>query len=97
MLKAGFALPSTPAWLECSFNSSMPQVANLANTKWCKKTKHDMVTDRRLTSESFPMDTNKTGFKWFTKLFVCSHAREGLMLQKVMESNILNSKANHSG
>ena len=55
-----------------------------------------MVTDRRLTSESFPMDTNKTGFKWFTKLSVCPHAREWLMLQKVMESNILNSKANHS-
>ena len=49
-------------------------VANLANTKWCKKTwkwtkPWQMGTHLRVLSESFQMNTNKTGFRWFSKNF----------------------------
>ena len=55
-------------------------VANLANTKWCKKTWKclkplQMGTHLKVLSESFPMNTNMTGFRWFSKIFasLCHH------------------------
>ena len=52
----------------------MLAVANLANTKWCKKTEKKLWhigTHLRVFSESYLMDTNMTGFRWFSKIFVC--------------------------
>ena len=49
-------------------------VANLPKTKWCKlpekwlKPWH-MGTHLKVLSETFPMNTNMTGFRWFSKLF----------------------------
>ena len=59
-------------------NKAKPQltlmllVANLVNTKWCKKTEKrlkpwHMGTHLRVLSESYPMYTNMTGFRWFSK------------------------------
>ena len=44
-------------------------VANLANTKWCKKTRKwlkpwHMGTHLRVLSKSYPMNTNMSGFKF---------------------------------
>ena len=49
-------------------------VTNLANTKWCKKSEKwlkpwHMGTHLRVLSISYPMDTNMTGFRWFSKNF----------------------------
>ena len=56
-------------------------VANLANTRWCKtqnnlkKLTHKswkmtetwhMGTHERVLDESYPMNTNMTGFRWHT-------------------------------
>ena len=54
------------------FLTLMLLVANLANTKWCKKTAKllkpwHMGTHLRELVESFPMDTNMTAFRWFSK------------------------------
>ena len=56
------------------FLTLMPLLASLANTKWYKK--HGkwlklwhMGTHMRELSESFPMNTNVTGFRWFSKIF----------------------------
>ena len=48
-------------------------VANFANTKWCKKTGKwlkpwHMGTYMRVLSENFPMNTNMTGFRSFSKI-----------------------------
>ena len=48
---------------------------NLANTKWCEKPEKwlkpwQLGTHRKVLSESFPMSTNMTGFRWFKKIFV---------------------------
>ena len=50
-------------------------VANLANTKWCWNLKKwlkpwQMGTHLRVLSKSYPMNTNMTGFRWFSKIFV---------------------------
>ena len=47
-------------------------VANLANTKWCKKPVKMTETlahgiHLRVLCESFQMNTNMTGFRWFSK------------------------------
>ena len=52
----------------------MPLVSNLANTKWCKQIEKwlkpwHMGTYLRVLSESCPMNTNMTGFRWFSKIF----------------------------
>ena len=52
----------------------MMLVASLANTKWCNKPEKwlkpwQMGTHLRVLSESFPMNTNMTGFRWFLKIF----------------------------
>ena len=52
----------------------MLQVANLANTKWCKKPgmwpkTWQMGTHLRVLSGRYPMNTNMTGFGWFSKIF----------------------------
>ena len=49
-------------------------VATLANTKWCKNPGKllklgQMGTHLRVLSESFPMNTNMTGFGWFSRIF----------------------------
>ena len=49
-------------------------VANLAKTKWCKKPEKwlktwQMGTHMRVLSESFPMSTHTTGFRWFSEFF----------------------------
>ena len=67
-------------------------VANLAVTKLCKKTKKwtkpwQMGTYMylRVLSESYPMSTNMTGFRWFSKIVTflyfwqVASALEGLM------------------
>ena len=54
--------------------TSMLLLANLANTKWCKipwkwLKPWQMGTNLRVLSESYPMDTNMTVFRWFSELF----------------------------
>ena len=48
-------------------------VASFANTKRCKKAKKwlqlQMGTHLRVLSDSYPMDTNMTGFRCFSKIF----------------------------
>ena len=54
--------------------SHMLLVAFLAKTKLCKNHVHNMIetlaygTLLRVLSESFPMNTNVTGFRWFSKI-----------------------------
>ena len=50
-------------------------VANFACTKWCKNPEKRLKpwhigTHLRVLSESFQMNTNMTGFRWFSKIFV---------------------------
>ena len=52
----------------------MLPVANLANTKWCQKPEklsksRHTSTHLRVINESCPINTNTTGFKWFSKIF----------------------------
>ena len=52
-------------------------VANLANTKWCKNSEKwrkpwQMGTHLKVLGESFPMNTNMTGFRWFSIFFTSS-------------------------
>ena len=54
--------------------SLMLLVANFANTKWGKEVGKwlkpcHMGTHLKVLSESFPMNTNVTGFRWFSKIF----------------------------
>ena len=57
------------------FLTLMLQVANLANTKWCKKAEKlitetlQMGTHLRVLSESYSMNTNMTWFSCFSKIF----------------------------
>ena len=49
-------------------------VANLANTKWGKNPEKlvkpwNMGTHLRALNKSFPMNTNMTGIRWFSKIF----------------------------
>ena len=48
--------------------------ANLANTKYCKNPEKSLKpwhigTHLRVLREGYPMSTNMTGFRWFSKLF----------------------------
>ena len=48
--------------------------ANLANTKWRKKPKKGLEpwhigTHLRVLNESYQINTNMTGFRWFSKIF----------------------------
>ena len=43
-------------------------VQNLTNAKWLKPWRMD--THLRVLSVSYPMNTNMTGFTWFSKIFV---------------------------
>ena len=57
---------------EYSQVSTMLLVANLANTKWCNKNlKNDWnpgtLVYLRVLRESYPMNTNMTGSRWFSK------------------------------
>ena len=50
-------------------------VAIVANTKWCVKPEKSlkpwhMGTHLRVFSESYLMNTNKTGFRWISKIFM---------------------------
>ena len=50
-------------------------VANLADTKGCKKpekmteTLANGYSSESTQRESYPMNTNMTGFRWFSKIF----------------------------
>ena len=49
-------------------------VMDFANTKWCKKPEKwlkpcHMGTHLWVLSESYPMNTNKTWFRWLSKIF----------------------------
>ena len=49
-------------------------VAKFANAKWCKKSEKwlkpwQMGTHLKVLGESFPMNTNMTGFRWSSKYF----------------------------
>ena len=49
-------------------------IANLADTKWCRKPEKSsnpwqMGTHLKVLSESYPMSTHMTGFRWFSKIF----------------------------
>ena len=70
---SGTLLPCQLAWFLWLL-TLMLLVANLANTKWCKKPEKwpkpwQMGTHLRVLSESFQMNTNLTGFRWFSKIF----------------------------
>ena len=47
-------------------------VANLANTKWCKQKWQTLAhgTHLRVLIEGYPMNTNMTGFRCLSKIFV---------------------------
>ena len=72
-------------------------VANFANTKWCKKPEKwlkpcHMGTHLRELGRSYPMDTNSTGFRWFSAVFasMCFALDEGsLSIGKVKSLKIL--------
>ena len=54
-----------------------PYAATLVNTKWYKISEKclkpwQMGTHVRVLGESFPMNTNMTGFRWFSKIFASS-------------------------
>ena len=56
------------------FITPMLLVANLSNTKMCKNPEKllkpwHMGTHLIVLCESFLMNTNKTGFQWFSKIF----------------------------
>ena len=60
--------------LACQILTLMLLVANSTNTKWCEKPEKSlkpwqMGTHLRVLSESFQMNTNMTGFRWFSKIF----------------------------
>ena len=76
-------------WLRIQWSIFMPPllevltlmllVANSANTKLCKKPEKwvkllQMGTHMKVLSESFPMNTNMTGFRCFSKIFASLHA-----------------------
>ena len=74
-------------------------VANLANTKWCKKPEiwlkpWHMGAHLRVPSKSYPMNTNTAGFKWFSKNFVIvlstkvASALEGLIMLTAAKSSM---------
>ena len=58
---------------ECEWVKLMQLVANLANTKWCEKSWKMTETlangywHMLVLTESFPMNTNMTGFRRFSK------------------------------
>ena len=64
-------------------------VANLANTKWCKNSEKSlkpwqMVTDLRVLIKSFHMNTNLTGFGWFSRsLQSCALNESSLTIGRV--------------
>ena len=68
-------------------------LANLPNTKWCKNPEKlpkpwQMGTHLRVLSESFPMNTNMTGFRGFSKIFVflCLGWKLSLSIGRVREA-----------
>ena len=74
----------------------MPLVANFAEHKMMQK--HEkllkpwhMGTHLKVLSESYPMNTNKTGFGWFSKKFPHPCALEGL-IRKLLVANLANTK-----
>ena len=78
MLKLLCKLCSTVHYYYCWRTSIFNPYAaggQLANTKWCKnpgkwpKPWH-VGTHLRVLSESYPMNTNLTGFRWFSRIFV---------------------------
>ena len=65
-------------------------VADLANTKWCKKPETwlkpwHMGTHLRVLNESYPMNTNMTGFRWFSQksLSLCALDENSLSIGRV--------------
>ena len=65
-------------------------VTNLANTKRCKETGEGlntwhMGTYLKLLSESYPLNTNKAGFRWFLKksLHPCALNKSSLSIGRV--------------
>ena len=66
-------------------------VANFANTKWCKNAVKllkpwYMGTHLRVLSESYLMNTNMTGFRWFPKyLHFCALDESSLSIWRVKE------------
>ena len=60
--------------LDSQFLTLMLLVTNLANTKWCKKPEKwpkpwQMGTHMKVLGESFPINANMAGFRWFSKIF----------------------------
>ena len=70
-------LANQPIQTSLSFLTLRLLLANLVHTKWCKlpekwlKPWH-MGTHLRVLSESYPMNTNVTGIRWFSKKNVSS-------------------------
>ena len=73
----------------------MMLVANLTNTKWCKRKKDlkslHIATHLRLLSESYPMNTNLTWFIQFSKnfLYPCALDESSLSIGRVKSNQIL--------
>ena len=45
-----------------------------------------MGTHLRVLSESFPMNTNMTGFRWFSKIFaICASGESSLSIRRVIK------------
>ena len=68
-------LPSPILQLQLLNLTLMLLVANLANTKLCKNPGKSLKswhvgTHLRALLECYPMSTNKTGFRWFSKILV---------------------------
>ena len=74
-------------------------VTYLAKTKWCRNTEKwmkpwHMGTHLRVLSDSYPMNTNMTGFRWFSKIFVSSigRARNPQLTLMLLVANLVNSE-----
>ena len=67
-------LKPTQGSIQYQFLTLMLPVANLSNTKWCQKTwkwlkPWHMGTHLKVLSESYPVNTNMTGFTCLSKIF----------------------------
>ena len=100
---ANFGHPVSKFWLRPWTSAAegltlMLLVANFASKKWCKNPEKGLKpwqigTHLRVLGESYPMNTNMTGFKWFSKsLCHCvldeSSLSMGRVFEKIFENHL---------
>ena len=89
-------LPSISRSQDCWFSWLKLLVTNSANSKWCKKTEKwlkplHMGTHLKVLSESYPMNTNMTGFRRFSKkkLRHCALDESSLIIRRVKDISLV--------